>query len=62
MLPQCHFDASNLRSARNHLAAFKKRVAFQKRQGSINTSDEFKNMFALIIDNYGMKLVSAHYE
>ena len=49
MLPQHHFDCSYPGSARNHWATLKKYAAFQTRQSSINTFDEFKNMFALTL-------------
>ena len=46
MLPQHHLDDSNSIRARNHWASFLKYVAFQRRQGSINTFDQFENMLA----------------
>ena len=49
MLPQQHFHGSNPGAARRHWTAFEKYSTFQIRQCSVNTIDEFKNMFALTL-------------
>ena len=44
-----HLDGSNPSTGRNHWASFEKYVVLQISQGSINTYDELKNMFALML-------------
>ena len=48
-VPQYHSDSSNPSFGINHRAAFKKYVTLQTRQRNINTFDEFKNMFAMML-------------
>ena len=50
---------SNLSADRNHWASFKKYVAFRTKQGSINTFDEFKNIFALTVIEIAWNLIES---
>ena len=42
MLPQQHFDGTSPNLTINHLVAFENMCSISKRNGSINTFDEFK--------------------
>ena len=46
MLPQHHLNWSSPSTARNYWTSFEKYVAFETRQGKINTCVELKNMSA----------------
>ena len=55
------FFVSNPSSIRNHWAAFEKYMAFQRKQGNINTFHELNNVY-IDIDRCHMELVWAHHE
>ena len=55
MLPQHHCNCSKLSLARNQWASFEKYVAFQTRQGNINTYDKFKTMVTLTLTDIAWK-------
>ena len=55
-LLQYNFDGSDPSSGRSYWTTVTKLVTFQRREGSINTSDEFKKMFTLTLTDM-MELV-----
>ena len=62
----CHvtttFGGSKPKTVRNQQTAFEKYAAFQTRKDTINTSDDFKNMFALTPQLTLQDMARAHHE